>query len=110
MSYSRTADGYRLGRIDITDNGGGFGPAKDSGRWALLLDGRWLRNLDTLAEAKAAGVAELAAAAGKCPTCGYPLHGANSWCMAVTEEPRFAGEREALGEAAARELYRPDGV
>lgn len=56
MTWQRTLDGYeRRGtvHVEITDNGGGFGRAKGSGRWALTVDGRWIENLDTLAEAKA---------------------------------------------------------
>jgi hypothetical protein len=48
-------EGYRStdGRIEITDNGNGYGPARNSGRWAVMIDGQWISNLDYLAEAKA---------------------------------------------------------
>lgn len=57
---SGTEIGYRSadGRVEIFDNGGGMGPSKDSGRWALEIDGRWIANLDTLAAAKTAGEQE----------------------------------------------------
>ena len=58
LKWQRTSAGYRSGTFDITDNGGGFGPAKGNGRWAVSSYGRWLRNLDTLAEAQAFAEAE----------------------------------------------------
>lgn len=54
-AWTRTDAGYRCGCVEITDNGGGFGAAKDGGRWALLLSGRWVANIDLLADAKARG-------------------------------------------------------
>lgn len=58
MKFQRIADGYQAqaadGRIiQILDNGNGLGPSKGSGRWALMVGGTWIANLDTLAEAKA---------------------------------------------------------
>jgi hypothetical protein len=53
-TWTRTPDGYRAGDAEITDNGAGLGPAAGSGRWALTIAGRWVENLDTLAEAKVA--------------------------------------------------------
>ena len=58
-NWERIADGYRLGNIDITDNGKGLGSSKDSGRWAVTIAGKWVANIDTLAEAKAYAAAEL---------------------------------------------------
>lgn len=52
MTWTRTEDGYRSGTIQITDNGKGLGPAKGSGRWAVTIEGKWVANVDTLAEAK----------------------------------------------------------
>ncbi len=43
------------GAVKIFDNGAGLGSAKGNGRWALELHGKWLANIDTLAEAKAQG-------------------------------------------------------
>jgi hypothetical protein len=42
------------GRVQITDNGNGFGPARGSRRWALVVDGEWRANIDLLADAKRA--------------------------------------------------------
>lgn len=43
------------GGVKILDNGAGLGSAKGSGRWALVVRGKWIANIDTLAEAKALG-------------------------------------------------------
>lgn len=59
---SGSYDGYcipDLG-VEITDNGAGFGRAEGSGRWAVVIDGRWIANEDTLKAAKARVTAELA--------------------------------------------------
>ena len=50
--WERIEDGYQRGPWMILDNGKGLGSAKDSGRWAVMYEGRWIRNVDTLAEAK----------------------------------------------------------
>lgn len=54
VTWRRADDGYRSadGRLAIHDNGPGRGPSRGSGRWAVEVDGRWLVNADTLAEAK----------------------------------------------------------
>jgi hypothetical protein len=44
----RTADG----RGEVTDNGGGMGSSHGSGRWAVVIDGKWIANVDRLADAK----------------------------------------------------------
>jgi hypothetical protein len=51
--WTRTPYGYVKGNARIDDNGGGLGPAKGSGRWAVTWAGWWVANVDTLAEAKA---------------------------------------------------------
>lgn len=53
--WTRIEDGYKLGSVEIFDNGGGLGPSAGSGRWALVLNGKWIANVDTLAEAKQRG-------------------------------------------------------
>jgi hypothetical protein len=57
MKWTRIEDdggrGYQSGNTQVWDNGAGVGAAAGSGRWALLIDGRWVANLDTLAAAKA---------------------------------------------------------
>jgi hypothetical protein len=45
--------GYRTDGAEIYDNGGGLGPSRGSGRWAVEVGGKWIANVDTLAEAKA---------------------------------------------------------
>lgn len=52
QKWQRTEDGYVRGDAEVTDNGAGVGPAKGSGRWAVTIAGRWIENVDTLAEAK----------------------------------------------------------
>lgn len=52
-AWRRIEDGYERGNAQVTDNGGGFGPSKGSGRWAVTVNGKWIANEDTLAEAKA---------------------------------------------------------
>lgn len=54
-TWTRTEDGYAKGRVAIHDNGPGMGPARGSRRWAVEVDGKWLANVDTLAEAKSLG-------------------------------------------------------
>ena len=46
------AIGYESGNARIYDNGPGVGPTKGGGRWALEIDGKWVANIDTLAQAK----------------------------------------------------------
>lgn len=46
------------GRVEVTDNGGGMGPAAGSGRWAVTVDGRWVANIDLLTDAKARALTE----------------------------------------------------
>ncbi len=53
--WERIEDGYQNGTVTISDNGGGLGPSKGSGRWAVSVDGKWIANVDTLAEAEAFG-------------------------------------------------------
>ena len=56
VGWARTRDGAYIGcggRAEISDNGGGMGPSRDAGRWALLIDGEWVSNVDTLPAAKA---------------------------------------------------------
>jgi hypothetical protein len=55
MTFTKTSEGYASadGRSLITDNGGGMGPQRGSGRWAVTVDGRWVANVDYLPEAKA---------------------------------------------------------
>lgn len=60
-----SALGYERGRYQIFDNGAGLGPSQGSGRWALVIDGRWVANLDTLALAKAAADEDEARAASR---------------------------------------------
>ena len=50
--WARIADGYARGEWVIWDNGAGLGPAEGSGRWAVCRDGRWIANMDYLADAK----------------------------------------------------------
>lgn len=52
--WQRVEDGYRSadGRIEIWDNGAGVGPARGGGRWALMIDGKWIANIDMLTDAK----------------------------------------------------------
>jgi hypothetical protein len=63
MRWHRVDDGtgYRLADarldVEIFDNGAGVGPSRGSGRWALEVNGRWIANIDTLAEAKERGEA-----------------------------------------------------
>jgi hypothetical protein len=52
-TWTRIPGGYRNGGAEIFDNGAGLGPAAGSGRWAIMVDGRWICNEDTLAIAKA---------------------------------------------------------
>lgn len=47
------------GRAVLGDNGNGFGSARNSGRWAVVVDGKWVANLDTLREAKSRASREL---------------------------------------------------
>lgn len=49
--------GYRRadGAVCIYDNGAGLGRAAGNGRWAVELHGKWLANVDTLADAKVWG-------------------------------------------------------
>lgn len=56
--------GYRLGDVEVTDNGAGMGPARGAGRWALSVGGRWVANIDFLADAKRIGQAHYDAACG----------------------------------------------
>lgn len=49
--------GYELGAAQVWDNGAGFGRVQ--GRWAVEVDGKWLANVDSLADAKALAEAEL---------------------------------------------------
>jgi GNAT superfamily N-acetyltransferase len=53
--WSRIEDeeGYERGSARIFDNGGGLGPARGGGRWAVEIDGKWISNEDTLVQAKA---------------------------------------------------------
>lgn len=50
--WQRTADGYQRGDVEIFDNGAGMGPASGSKRWAVVVAGSWIANVDTLAQAK----------------------------------------------------------
>lgn len=59
MNWTRHDDGYESGRAKIYDNGGGLGPSKGSGRWAVEVDGKWVANVDTLAAAKQRAADEL---------------------------------------------------
>lgn len=57
--WTRTDDGFALGtRALVHDNGGGFGPSKGSGRWAVIVDGKWVANIDKLVDAKAIAARE----------------------------------------------------
>lgn len=60
--WTRTLDGYVTDGAAIYDNGPGHGPAKGSGRWAVEIDGTWIANVDTLADAKQRAAKELAIA------------------------------------------------
>lgn len=51
--WTRIEDGYESGEARILDNGGGLGPNRGSGRWAIEIAGRWVANVDSLDEAKA---------------------------------------------------------
>lgn len=46
-------DGYARENALIWDNGAGMAGAAGNGRWAVIIDGRWVAHIDTLAEAKA---------------------------------------------------------
>lgn len=59
MKWTRIEDGYQSGSLQIFDNGSGVGPTAGSGRWALVAEGRWVGNYDTLAAAKAEAAAML---------------------------------------------------
>lgn len=63
MKFHRIPEGWvdPTGRAVISDNGGGFGPAAGSGRWAVTIDERWIANIDTLVEAKSVVAERLAA-------------------------------------------------
>lgn len=52
LRWSRLPDGYTSGPWAIYDNGPGLGPTRGSGRWAVEHNGRWVANIDTLADAK----------------------------------------------------------
>ena len=52
-TWTRIDGGYQSGSVQIFDNGSGLGSAKGSGRWAVVIDGKWRINVDSLAEAKA---------------------------------------------------------
>ena len=52
VGWERIEDGYQRGSAQVFDNGAGVGPAKGSKRWAVIVSGRWVANVDTLAEAK----------------------------------------------------------
>jgi 2'-5' RNA ligase len=65
--WKRILDGYELGRAQILDNGGGgggFGKAKGSRRWAVMIDGKWVANMDTVPEAKARALQALGEKSG----------------------------------------------
>jgi len=50
----------RLGHtMRVDDNGGGKGPAKGAGRWAVMVDCGWVANVDTLDDAKALAIKTL---------------------------------------------------
>ena len=51
-TWTRIDGGYQSGSVQIFDNGSGPGSAKGSGRWAVVIGGKWRTNVDTLAEAK----------------------------------------------------------
>jgi hypothetical protein len=50
--WNRIEDGYETDGAAIYDNGNGFGSAKNSGRWAVEIEGRWIANVDYLSDAK----------------------------------------------------------
>jgi len=52
-TWQRIEDGYQSGNAQVFDNGAGVGPAKGSRRWAVVINGKWVANVDTLAAAKA---------------------------------------------------------
>ena len=58
--WTRIEDGYESDNARIWDNGAGLGPAAGGGRWAVEIEGRWIANVDTLAQAKERVEAELA--------------------------------------------------
>lgn len=72
-SWQRVEDGYARGDARIFDNGSGVGPAKGSGRWAVEVAGRWVANVDTLAEAKTR--ASASARRSLACSCGEPEDG-----------------------------------
>ena len=52
MQWEHVIDGYASGDYIISDQGGGFGPARGSGRWAVIHRGKWLASIDHLTDAK----------------------------------------------------------
>ena len=58
--WTRIEDGYESDNARIWDNGAGLGPAAGGGRWAVEIEGRWIANVDTLAQAKERVETELA--------------------------------------------------
>lgn len=52
--------GWELDGVQLLDNGGGMGGSRGSGRWAVMVAGVWVANVDTLREAKARALVELA--------------------------------------------------
>jgi hypothetical protein len=42
-----------------------MGPAKGSGRWALIVNGLWIANLETLGDAKSRAISEFTAVVNK---------------------------------------------
>lgn len=53
--WEKIEEGYKRGPVELLDNGGGYGPQRGNGRWALMFRGRWIANIDYLAEAKQRG-------------------------------------------------------
>lgn len=53
VKWSRIEDGYASGNARVYDNGAGVGPSAGSGRWAVVIGGKWVANVDTLGAAKA---------------------------------------------------------
>jgi hypothetical protein len=54
LAFAKTSSGdvSADGRAEISDNGGGLGPQQGCGRWAVMIDGRWIANVDYLPAAK----------------------------------------------------------
>jgi hypothetical protein len=57
--WERTGDGWRFSAAEITDNGAGLGSARGSGRWAVVIAGTWIANIDYLADAKKLALSEM---------------------------------------------------